>query len=708
MISRLLAPRTLLALALLALPALGQRTAPSNNPGPADGGGGAGGSNHGPGDTVPNGGTTTPGSPGGSGSPVFPVPTPTPPPGPTYAPGANPLSPRLPPGELPGSIPETPPPAKPSSPPRTDTLNSWQTWWHYNRWAHLEVGTRLVDTGASGFFLGQGEKAQTSATRRATQNQIRDVVQPALVKSIGRGGQADFEIFALHSLAKIRGVPVPEGQPGFHDLVVAFLKSPNQSVSEKGILALGIRGEDRFLPWLAAILSDTPEGRDLVGRSLVGDRMRAFAAYALGLLGERTSDPATRVGAYDALMAALPVEREEVQAACLMALGLVPMPSGEQFVEGGELYRGKTRVDQALAILSFFEDETQSYLARSQAPNALARLLDGAPESLRARVAYPLLVASGPVSDEQREVQMASLIALGKIGRSGTDPLDGEIRSHLEKAAFKSGTDRSARYLAMIALAEASARHGGGEEPFAGLEPTRKTLRRYLARSRGETLAWTSLALGVLEEDALTRGDVPSPESAKAIRAALEKARSSEVAGALAVALGMLRDPEAVEVLMERLGDESDATLRGYSALALGMIGAPGAVEPIRKLLASSTSQSFVIENAAISLALLGDQETGTRLFDILDHAVSPKVQSSVASAMGWIRDPRPLGDLCAMLGDTRRNDTARAWTAVALGRICDEDRWPWSGRLSVDVLYDINLPTLLEPIYETGLLDLP
>src|SRR6185503_3172364 len=138
-------------------------------------------------------------------------------------------------------------------------------------------------------------------------------------------------------------------------------------------------------PWLTAILSDSSDGRDLVGRSLVGDRLRAFAAYGLGLLGERTREPSVRVGVHDALMAALPAERDEVQAACLLALGFVPMPNGEAFVEGGDLFRGKTRVDQVMAILSFFEDTGQSYLARTQAPNALARLIEGAPESLRGR-----------------------------------------------------------------------------------------------------------------------------------------------------------------------------------------------------------------------------------------------------------------------------------------------------------------------------------
>src|SRR5262249_29004219 len=155
------------------------------------------------------------------------------------------------------------------------------------------------------------------------------------------------------------------------------------------------------------------------GRSLVGDRLRAFAAYGLGLLGERTLDISVRLGVYDALMNALPAERPEGQAACLLALGLVAMPTGDEFVEGSDSFRGKTRMDEVLAILGFFEDSTQSYLARSQAPNALARLLAGAPGSLRGRVAYGLLVASGPLSQEPREIQNGAIIALGMIGSSG-------------------------------------------------------------------------------------------------------------------------------------------------------------------------------------------------------------------------------------------------------------------------------------------------
>jgi HEAT repeat protein len=696
---------------VLALPTWAQRGQPGEGP-PKPGGNWTG-----PGDTVPTGGSGGGSGGGGGGNPPPAPPTTGSPAGPEYAPGYNPLSPKAPPPGvegLPGSVGEAPPP-KPTTPPRSDTLNTWQSWWHYNRWAHLAVdGSMLADTGSGGFFLGHGEKTQTAPLIRATQNQIRDVVQPALARALGQGGQAEFEIYALHALAKIRGVPLLEGESDFLTVSKPFLRSANQYVSEKAVLALGIRGDDAYLPLLVGVLGDMPEGRDLVGRSLVSDRLRAFAAYGLGLLGERTLSPAVRSGVYDALMGALPGERDEVQAACLHALGFVPMPTGAQYIEGGgELFAGRSRLDQVVNLLAFFKDTAQPFTARAMAPNALARLLDGCDElpemqDIRRQIAYTLLEASNPMSAEMREVQNAAIIALGMLGRSGEDPLDQEIREHLERVAYKSSSDRSARYLAMIAMAEVATRRGGGKNPFAGLEPTRRTLQRNLNRAKGMTLAWTALALGVLEEDAIERGEVASPDSGKALRAALEKARSVEVGGALCIALGLVRDPEAAPLLLTRLNEAGEGYMRGYAALALGMIGASSATEPVRQILANGSSQPFAVENAAIALALLGDQETGKRLFSVLDRSANPKVQSSVASAMGWIRDPRPLGDLATMLGDVRRNDTARAWTAVALGRICDQDSSPWVGRYSVNVQYEINLPSLLEPIYETGLLDLP
>ncbi len=66
------------------------------------------------------------------------------------------------------------------------------------------------------------------------------------------------------------------------------------------------------------------------------------------------------------------------------------------------------------------------------------------------------------------------------------------------------------------------------------------------------------------------------------------------------------------------------------------------------------------------------------------------------------------MGELCRLLIDPRKNEVGRAWTAVAIGRICDEDLWPWGGRISRNLQYDVELPTLFQPKLQNGLLDLP
>ena len=667
-----------------------------------------GGGYSGPGDTVPGGGSGGPGTPPGVPGGPPPPPPPGNPGGPTYAPGANPLAPTFPMGRLPGSEFDAPAPVTPTSRPSVTNPESWQIWWHYNRWDYLNVRNNRAVTGSGGFYLGRGERAATQPVLRASRSQMQDVVQPAILEALLRGGRAELEIFCLHALAKLREVAPDERLGGFGDVVPRFLRSGNQDVAEKAVLALGIRGEDRFMPWLVAILGNTPMGREIVGRDQIGHRLRAFAAYGLGLLAERTESAEVVVAIHDALTQALWIERPEVQAACLMAIGLNPLPLDQEYLDQSELFQGRTRVDQILELVSFFEDSKQSLVARSQAPNAIARLVEDTTDSLRGRAAYAFLVASGVHSREPREVQNAAVIALGAIGRAGPESIDVEIRSQLERVAYKSSVDRTTRFLAMIALGQVAGRGGEGEDPFLAVEPTRKVFVRYLGRSRGMSQAWTALALGILESNAAARGELPDPTSGKVLRQVFKRTRSFEVGGAIAIALGMLRDLEAEELLRERMLDAGEEQIRGYTALALGMIGAPTSIQPVRQILTGSTHLPFVVEYASIGLALLGDQEIGSTLYSILSKAANPRVQASVASAMGWIRDPRPLNQLCQQLVDTRKNDTGRAWTAVAVGRICDDDTWPWVGRLSVNVQYDVWLPTMIEPAFQSGLLDLP
>lgn len=698
----------LAALSLFAftLPCEAQKAGQTGQPDP----GKAGGNYNGPGDTTPGtggdpngGGNEGPrvedpgfGAPGGSNT------------GNPYAAGANPLARGGAPGQIPGASTAPPTPITPASRPRTETPNSWQLWWHYNRWAYLDNVPELTSTGSGGFYMGRGEVEDTTQLLRASRTQVQDIVQPALIKTLLQGGRPELEIYALQALAKLRTVTPDPTLGGFADVVPSFLRSGNQDVAEKAILSLGIRGEDRFANWLITILGDEPDGRLLLGRQRVGLRFRAFAAYGLGLLAERTNSPEVRVASYNALIQALWLERVEVQAACLLALGQTPMPIADEYVDGNELFNGRTRVDQVLELLKFFDDPEQSFVARSQAPSAIARLLVDAPESLRNQAIYAFLVATNQHSKESREVQNAAAIALGELGRSGGNAIDDEVLAQLGRVAYKPSADRSTRFLAMTALAKAARRRGIGDEPYGAVAGTRKLFLQNLGRSRGETQAWTALALGILEETAPQRGEIASPDSGHALRKIFGRSRSPEVAGAIAIALGMIRDLEAEELLRERMIDTGTEHVRGYTALALGMIGSPSSVADIERVLTQSTQRPFVVENAAIAMALLGDQAIGTKLFDILSSSSRPKVQASVASAMGWIKDPRPIDDLCEQILDPRKNQTGRAWTAVAIGRICDEDAWPWSSRLSTNALYDVFLPTLIEPQLQNGLLDLP
>jgi hypothetical protein len=696
-------------LVLLALPLSAQDTGAGTS-----GAGGAGGNYGGPGDTVP-------GNPGAAGGQPGIPPTGPVPPGGGYAqpPGAGGYAGgfpgALPPEALPGlTDPEGPESSTPGSPPRVEDPSSWQLWWHYNRWVHLdpEFGAGATKTGTGGFFLGRGEKEMVPDPLIPTPEQLAEVVVPALAAALRGDAGNEMRVHGLQAFAKLRGIDPVNPEDAYDRVASRFLTSAVTTVSEKALLSLGVRGEVALFGKLHSTLHDETEGRAWLGRSRVGPRMRTFAAYALGLLGERQESGTLPQRIHASLLRGLSSDREEIQAACAFSIGLVPLPFFDDAAAGGEDadFEGDdhhTRLDQIRQLLAFLEDGEQSAVVRSQVPAALARLCAGVPESMRERVILDLVARIGARVDEPREVQAAAVRALGQLVQSGGAAIDRVARNELARIAYRSHQDRLTRYLATISLARAAARPGVGERALEGLAPTRRLLLRNTSLQRGGSLGWTALALGMLEEGAAAAGEVPSPSSSVALRSLVKRQRSDEVVGAAAVALGVMRDPEAEELLIETMRESGNPRIRGYCALALGMIGAHRRIPDLRAALEASLSSPFPVEQAAIALALLGDQETGSKLCDILESSSNPMVQASVASAMGWIRDPRTLERLSARLATEGIGDTPRAWTAVAIGRICDRDDWPWVARLSVDIAYDVALPTLIDPEFGTGLLDL-
>ncbi len=297
--------------------------------------------------------------------------------------------------------------------------------------------------------------------------------------------------------------------------------------------------------------------------------------------------------------------------------------------------------------------------------------------------------------------------ALGQLGRSHDADVDKALRAELEAVVTGPGADRLSRFLAMISLAQIAGRAGHGEEPLAALEPTRRFLLRQLERNRGMQFAWAALAIGVLEESTHGRGGMPSGDSARALRVALAASRNGDVAGAVAVALGMLKDAESAPMLLELLDDTGSTVLRGYAGMALGMIGAPQALEPLRAALQESGNFPGTLQRLAIGLWLLGDGEAGPALAGMLLRASSPEAQGGIAAALGWVKDPRPVPALVErMRADP--NHLTRAWISVALGRIADPAPMPWNAALMVGANYDQAPATLRDPDAYRGVLDYP
>ncbi|HKE00551.1 MAG TPA: HEAT repeat domain-containing protein, partial [Planctomycetota bacterium] len=282
---------------------------------------GHGGTYRGPGDTVPPGG-----QPGGSG-PIGPGPVT--PPGTSGPPG--PRDPATGAGGVgaPGGLGRTV--ATPGLLGGPD-LSSWTFWWGFNkeRFLHLKarihksegvITTSFADAVIAGSKLGRD-------TMRPSPDQISGRVVPALRAALEGETNKDVLTGALVALAKIGDEPLETMK-----VLERFLASDVLEVSETAALAYGILAAPEGVPTLLALFGDDLQGRRLVGgKKEVPWRTRSFAAYGLGLVGARATDPEIRTQAQRALLDFLGVEgarrasQKDLRVATVVALGLVPDP----------------------------------------------------------------------------------------------------------------------------------------------------------------------------------------------------------------------------------------------------------------------------------------------------------------------------------------------------------------------------------------------
>jgi len=598
-------------------------------------------------------------------------------------------------------------------------LTRWQFWWELNKERFLDLKHQLyahrVTTDPESLFLNQDGKVQLRDQLRPSLETIRDVVVPGLLDTLAKDSSNDVVTGVLIALAKIGDVRDESGRSAFGERMTPYLRDPNQEIAETAALALGILGDESNFGVLTALMrGDRTELRRLGidFASDVSERTRAFAAYGLGLLGNRASE-VVRTAIVEQLADYLDREgrasrRRDVPVACVIALGMVPL--ADDATRGpvdltkpvARPSKVTNRADQVLWMRDLLQDGKVDPLLRAHAPRALAKLGADLPEThwLHAAIAGALLGGLDEHVKENATVQQSCVLALGGVGDCDADELDARIRTVLMRA-HDSNTDQQLKRFSLIALAQACGRPGAsGDDPIAAFASKKENPRAFLldklAKASSNERCWAALALGIQERGLDDASQRSSNDVRNALRLSLEQASAADEIGAFAVALGILRDEGAKDVLRAKFERVSDPDARGYIALALGMIGDVESIATIQKVLAKSQYQPELLRQAGIALGLLGDQHVVDDLIEMLGRAGALSSQAAIASALGTIGDARSIPPLVGMLADPQKTSSARGFAAAALGIVGDKDPHPWSSRISLDLNYRANTETLL------------
>ncbi len=600
-----------------------------------------------------------------------------------------------------------------------DFLKDWHWWWHFNREQYLNLREVIFKgsprTGGRDFFLGIGEREIVIDPTKLSPYELRVQIVPALMAAIeNEDAPGGLLQAALMALAKIGpDGELADGDP-FDEIFLAHLTHDSIGVRERAVLALGVFGRTDSVPILIELLNDSHAAQRLLEKTEVPRKMRAYAAYSLGLIGARNEDTGMRRAILAELVDVLEGPKfatRDIKTACMNAFGLMPLDVREweeipKRVGTRPLPRPdplKSRQGQLRWLLRYLDDFRINHeLIRAHVPIALLRLLPGADPRMKEEVADPLLKLVGRYANERSELQQSCLIALGEIGDLDADDVDRDIVKTLERMVQKG--DQVSRRFALMGLGRIGASPGRGEAPFASSGRVLRALLRELS-SFGESRqhAWAALGLGVmLRELADARQPMPA-EPLEPLRKALFKCRTPLDIGAYSLALGLARDIESLEVLETKLELFNIEGAKGLVALAMGMVGHRDAEEPLLAILRDSEFRGEQMELTSIALALLGSEERLPLLEELLAAAGSEASRGPIVAALGRSGDRRSIPTLVEILSDLE--DTTQGLltaAAVALGNIADKDKILWRATYSTNVNYAAT-PTSL---FGGGILD--
>jgi hypothetical protein len=421
------------------------------------------------------------------------------------------------------------------------------------------------------------------------------------------------------------------------------------------------------------------------------DRVRAFAAYAIALLGDQpflegeAHGPELWVRLLWARLAR-PRASAELPAALFSALGHQPAAALPPSVR--EQLRALVVGRRVLGL-------PWNARERGHALTALARLAPAA--SARD------LVRTLGRSSESAEVLRAAALSVGAHGAA----YGAEQRTALFDALVRAvdhASDPWTRGLLRLAQGRLLAADLSSGAGLLAASAAPRTLLAAAEQATGQERGYAILGLALAARATFHEGTGGAVWAQRARELMLEGLlRTREEDGersANAVGLGLLGAEGAVPSLVPVVGDRSvGPRTRGHSAVALAQLQARGN-ESLRALVVALSERTHedLRAHAALALSWLRSREALALLLrQAADPEASEHVLAQTAVALGRLGDVGAVPTLAALAADRAHGPQGRALAVVALGLVLDPEPRSSLARLAADANYPAATDALRE-----------
>ena len=455
----------------------------------------------------------------------------------------------------------------------------WEFWWENNKDRFLDLKERLIKTsnvsGSLGVLTGRGRKSQAGTSRRPSPEMIRTEVIPALRKLASTATDRDIIDSSVLALGRVAR------ETDAASVIAAatpLLKHNELSVQTSATLALGVLASPEASPLLRDLLSDSSNGRQLLGGGEVPWLVRAFAALSLGLIGDDQA-----VSTLISVIGKLDDSDKDIKVCAIVGLALIK-DEALKATAAADLEKRLDARNMDITVKSYIPTTLGKLGMRSSLKPVLDTFLD---------------------RDTNNLVRQSSAIGLGRLATIEDEDVIDALVKYAEE-----GSDMQTRHFSFVSLAKIGAkdedRAAHAEASFAvalGLLNAQSAANQiyedFMESKDYDFKGYAAVALGFLKH----------MDAADALRSRIQdKSTTPTFRLQAATGLGLMGDEQAVDVLIDTLQSAQTLGVSSAVAKALGLIGDRDAIGPLLALSANDNKTELTRAFASVALGIVGEK----------------------------------------------------------------------------------------------------